>query len=131
MQGRAEDGQTPLSYSKRERFNLNVTSSIGAFSTAVRPKSVALLRSATGSCSSTTTKVAATSSDASPCALLVTGGSGITPFFSIIREFIFQSVGYGDSPTIHLICVFKTSADLTMLDLLLPISSNASSISCL
>ncbi|MQL68580.1 hypothetical protein Taro_000817 [Colocasia esculenta] len=62
--------------------------------------------------------------------VLVSGGSGITPFFSIIREFIFRSAGGGgDSPTIHLICAFKTSADLTMLDLLLPISSDASSIS--
>ncbi|CAA6657162.1 unnamed protein product [Spirodela intermedia] len=53
--------------------------------------------------------------------VLISGGSGITPFISIIREFIFRSAtGEGATPKIHLICAFKNSADLTMLDLLLP-----------
>ncbi|CAA7393177.1 unnamed protein product [Spirodela intermedia] len=62
--------------------------------------------------------------------VLISGGSGITPFISIIREFIFRSAtGEGATPKIHLICAFKNSADLTMLDLLLPISGSVSDIS--
>ncbi|XP_024027569.1 ferric reduction oxidase 4 isoform X1 [Morus notabilis] len=55
--------------------------------------------------------------------IMVGGGSGVTPFISIIREILFQST----KPNIHipritLICAFKNSSDLSMLDLLLPIS---------
>ncbi|XP_037494254.1 ferric reduction oxidase 2 isoform X2 [Jatropha curcas] len=55
--------------------------------------------------------------------VMVSGGSGITPFISIIREVIFASTTY-KRKTLHvtLICSFKNSSDLTMLDLLLPIS---------
>ncbi|CAI0546532.1 unnamed protein product [Linum tenue] len=55
--------------------------------------------------------------------VLISGGSGITPFISIIREIIFQSSSNPNSQIpsqILLICAFKNSADLAMLDLLLP-----------
>lgn len=56
--------------------------------------------------------------------VMVSGGSGICPFISIIREFIFQSNNNPDykTPNLHLICVFKNSADLSMLNFMLPIS---------
>ncbi|KAL5727281.1 ferric-chelate reductase (NADH) [Ranunculus cassubicifolius] len=55
--------------------------------------------------------------------VMVSGGSGITPFFSIIRELIYLSSTMNrKTPKILLVCAFKNSADLTMLDLLLPIS---------
>ncbi|XP_058084548.1 ferric reduction oxidase 2-like [Magnolia sinica] len=55
--------------------------------------------------------------------VLVSGGSGITPFISIIKEFIFMGPTLTSTPpTIVLISAFKTSTDLTMLDLLLPIA---------
>lgn len=61
---------------------------------------------------------------------MVSGGSGISPFISIIREVVFQSTKQKSKvPGILLICAFKTSADLTMLDLLLPISSITSDTS--
>ncbi|PIA47982.1 hypothetical protein AQUCO_01400521v1 [Aquilegia coerulea] len=53
--------------------------------------------------------------------VMVSGGLGITPFFSIIRELIFQSTTLGTkTPQILLICAFRNSADLTMLDFILP-----------
>ncbi|MQL93070.1 hypothetical protein Taro_025705, partial [Colocasia esculenta] len=58
--------------------------------------------------------------------VMVSGGSGITPFISIIRELLFRSAmkeGPGTPTSVRLICAFKTTADLTMLDLLLPLSS--------
>lgn len=59
--------------------------------------------------------------------ILVSGGSGITPFISIIRELVHQRTTLNrPTPVLLLICAFKTSADLTMLDLLLPISGNVS-----
>ncbi|KAF3950616.1 hypothetical protein CMV_023652, partial [Castanea mollissima] len=55
--------------------------------------------------------------------VMVSGGSGITPFISIIRELLFRSnTTGGRTPRVLLICAFKKSADLTMLDLLLPLS---------
>jgi ferric-chelate reductase len=55
---------------------------------------------------------------------MLSGGSGITPFISLIREILFQSqnANLRTIPRVLLICAFKNSADLTMLDLLLPIS---------
>lgn len=54
--------------------------------------------------------------------VMVCGGSGITPFISIIREILFRSTKQKmETPDILLVCAFKNSADLTMLDLLLPI----------
>lgn len=62
--------------------------------------------------------------------VMVSGGSGITPFISIIRELIFASTTNDCKiPQVILICSFKNSSDLTMLDLLLPISSAPISIS--
>lgn len=55
--------------------------------------------------------------------VMVSGGSGITPFISIIRELLFWSnTTGGKTPRVLLICAFKKYADLTMLDLLLPLS---------
>ncbi|GAA0160957.1 oxidase [Lithospermum erythrorhizon] len=55
--------------------------------------------------------------------IMICGGSGITPFISIIRELIYVSskLRY-KTPKIQLISVFKNSSNLTMLDLVLPIS---------
>ncbi|MCL7029628.1 hypothetical protein MKW94_027942 [Papaver nudicaule] len=55
--------------------------------------------------------------------VMVCGGSGITPFISIIREIIFRSTASNTkTPRILLICAFKHSTELTTLDLILPIS---------
>ncbi|XP_065859695.1 ferric reduction oxidase 2-like isoform X2 [Euphorbia lathyris] len=55
--------------------------------------------------------------------VMVSGGSGITPFISIIRELIFASTANKSKiPQVILISSFKNSSDLTMLDLILPIS---------
>ncbi|XP_017972911.1 PREDICTED: ferric reduction oxidase 4 [Theobroma cacao] len=61
--------------------------------------------------------------------VLVCGGSGITPFISIIQEIIFQSQKPDFKvPRVVMICAFKHSADLAMLDLLLPISGTPAQI---
>ncbi|XP_065628773.1 ferric reduction oxidase 2-like [Quercus suber] len=55
--------------------------------------------------------------------VMVSGGSGITPFISVIRELLFRSnTTGGKTPRVLLICAFKKSSDLTMLDLLFPLS---------
>ena len=60
----------------------------------------------------------------------MSGGSGITPFISIIREIIFKSsTTSSKTPRIHLICAFKKYVDLTMLDLLLPVSGTTLDLS--
>ncbi|KAF6157667.1 hypothetical protein GIB67_037240 [Kingdonia uniflora] len=62
--------------------------------------------------------------------VMVSGGSGITPFISILRELISTTTTKNTkSPRVFLISAFKNSADLTMLDLLLPISGIPSEIS--
>uniref|UniRef100_A0A0D9XBR3 ferric-chelate reductase (NADH) n=1 Tax=Leersia perrieri TaxID=77586 RepID=A0A0D9XBR3_9ORYZ len=62
--------------------------------------------------------------------VMISGGSGITPFISIIREFIHQSNTHNiATPNLVLICAFKNSRDLTMLDLLLPVGGNISDLS--
>ncbi|XP_077248173.1 ferric reduction oxidase 2-like isoform X2 [Tasmannia lanceolata] len=62
--------------------------------------------------------------------VMVSGGSGITPFISIIRELIFRSTMSGcPIPRVHLICAFKNYVDVTILDLLLPITGTHSDIS--
>ncbi|EYU34160.1 hypothetical protein MIMGU_mgv1a023886mg [Erythranthe guttata] len=54
--------------------------------------------------------------------VMVSGGSGVTPFISIIRELIHTSqTSKYQTPKILLITSFKNSNDLTMLDLILPI----------
>lgn len=53
--------------------------------------------------------------------VMVSGGSGIAPFISIIREILFQgSKQKPEIPSILLVCAFRNSADLAMLELLLP-----------
>ncbi|XP_076890650.1 ferric reduction oxidase 2-like [Bidens hawaiensis] len=53
--------------------------------------------------------------------VMVSGGSGITPFISIFRELIFLvETLKRNVPKVLLISVFKDSSDLTMLELLLP-----------
>lgn len=55
--------------------------------------------------------------------VMVSGGSGITPFISIIRELMYANeTQKHKTPQILLISAFKNSSDLTMLDLLLPIT---------
>ncbi|KAL3536792.1 hypothetical protein ACH5RR_000158 [Cinchona calisaya] len=62
--------------------------------------------------------------------VMVSGGSGITPFFSIIREQMYASETMKcKTPTILLISSFKNSSDLTMLDLLLPPSGSPTEFS--
>ncbi|XP_017640624.1 ferric reduction oxidase 2 [Gossypium arboreum] len=62
--------------------------------------------------------------------VMVSGGSGITPFISIIRELIFRSkISQCKTPDMILIAVFKSSLDLTMLDLLLPMTGSRSELS--
>ncbi|THF95294.1 hypothetical protein TEA_016836 [Camellia sinensis var. sinensis] len=62
--------------------------------------------------------------------VMVSGGSGITPFISVIRELIFVCETLKlKTPKLLLITSFKNSSDLTMLDLLLPISGTPSEYS--
>lgn len=62
--------------------------------------------------------------------VMVSGGSGITPFFSIIRELIYLSNTFKcKTPNIVLISSFKNTSCLSMLDLILPISGTPSDIS--
>ncbi|WRX19483.1 FAD-binding 8 - like 7 [Theobroma cacao] len=64
--------------------------------------------------------------------VMLSGGSGFTPLISIIRELLFKASSSSDRiPQIFLICAFKKSIDLTMLELLLPVSGATVDISCL
>ncbi|KAL6127155.1 hypothetical protein ACLB2K_075198 [Fragaria x ananassa] len=64
--------------------------------------------------------------------VMVSGGSGITPMISIIRELLSQAIDSGKkTPHVLLITAFKKSLDLTMLDLILPPSGTNLDISCL
>ncbi|GKU88056.1 hypothetical protein SLEP1_g2365 [Rubroshorea leprosula] len=62
--------------------------------------------------------------------VMVSGGSGITPFISIIRELLHLSkTSKCRIPKLVLICAFKKSSDLTWLDLIMPISDTTSGLS--
>ncbi|XP_074293663.1 ferric reduction oxidase 4-like [Silene latifolia] len=62
--------------------------------------------------------------------VLISGGSGVTPYISIIREIIHRSnTQKGHVPRVQLICAFKHASDLTMLDLLLPVDNTISDLS--
>ncbi|EYU25132.1 hypothetical protein ABFS82_06G030300 [Erythranthe guttata] len=62
--------------------------------------------------------------------VMISGGSGITPFISIIREIIFRSTQSNKKvPKVLLVAAFKNTTDLTMLDLLLPLSGIPTDIS--
>ncbi|KAL3755726.1 hypothetical protein ACJRO7_002733 [Eucalyptus globulus] len=64
--------------------------------------------------------------------VMISGGSGITPFISIIRELLFTAnTASHKAPRILLICAFKKELDLAMLELLLPVSGTNLDISCL
>lgn len=53
--------------------------------------------------------------------VMVSGGSGITPFISIIRELLYLNTTFRyRTPKVILICAFKNSYYLSMLDLILP-----------
>ncbi|KAL8028185.1 hypothetical protein ABFX02_14G143200 [Erythranthe guttata] len=57
--------------------------------------------------------------------VMISGGSGITPFISIIKELIFvSSTLKSKTPKIALISVFKNSTHLSILDLILPNSTS-------
>ncbi|KAK1364325.1 Ferric reduction oxidase 2 [Heracleum sosnowskyi] len=62
--------------------------------------------------------------------VMISGGSGISPFISIFRELVYMCETLKcKTPKILLITSFKNSSDLTMLDLLLPISDGPSNFS--
>lgn len=62
--------------------------------------------------------------------VMISGGSGITPFISIIRELLFlANNSNGKTPRILLVSAFRKSEDLTILDLILPISGTTLDIS--
>lgn len=62
--------------------------------------------------------------------VLVSGGSGITPFISIIREIIFLSNTHEKkAPKVLLVAAFKRSAEVSMLNLLLPSSGTPLDVS--
>ncbi|XP_027336527.1 ferric reduction oxidase 2 isoform X2 [Abrus precatorius] len=62
--------------------------------------------------------------------VMVSGGSGITPFISIIRELIYLNTTFKcKTPKVVLICAFKNTSSLSMLDLILPISGTSFDIS--
>ncbi|XP_024969137.1 ferric reduction oxidase 2-like [Cynara cardunculus var. scolymus] len=61
--------------------------------------------------------------------VMFSGGSGITPFISIIRELLYIANESSNSPQVLLIPAFKKSADLAMLDLLLPLSGTSHDLS--
>ncbi|CAI9101897.1 OLC1v1000051C1 [Oldenlandia corymbosa var. corymbosa] len=62
--------------------------------------------------------------------VMVSGGSGITPFFSIIRELMHASETLKHkTPSILLLSFFKNSSDLTMLNLILPNANSPTQIS--
>ncbi|KAK7340287.1 hypothetical protein VNO77_20989 [Canavalia gladiata] len=62
--------------------------------------------------------------------VMVSGGSGITPFVSIIREIMYLSTTFRyRTPKVILICAFKKSSCLSMLDLILPNSGTQCDIS--
>ncbi|XP_023547667.1 ferric reduction oxidase 2-like [Cucurbita pepo subsp. pepo] len=54
--------------------------------------------------------------------IMISGGSGITPFISIIRHLIHNSNSHQQIPKLLLISAFKNSSELTFLHLLLPLS---------
>ncbi|KAF8097132.1 hypothetical protein N665_0294s0034 [Sinapis alba] len=62
--------------------------------------------------------------------ILVSGGSGVTPFISVIRELIFQAQNQSTKiPDVLLVCAFKYYHDLAFLDLIFPPDISVSDIS--
>ncbi|KAF3777983.1 Ferric reduction oxidase 2 [Nymphaea thermarum] len=60
--------------------------------------------------------------------VMISGGVGITPFFSIVRHLLARRT---KARRLLLVCAFKNSAKLHMLDLLLPVSPSATKNSSL
>lgn len=61
---------------------------------------------------------------------MISGGGGITPFISIVRELlVIANKANSKTPSVLLICAFKKSVDLTMIDLILPASGTDFDIS--
>ncbi|XP_057533601.1 ferric reduction oxidase 2-like [Amaranthus tricolor] len=64
--------------------------------------------------------------------VMVSGGSGITPFMSIIQELVYVSTNFKTpTPKVLLISSFKRSCDLSMLNLILPLSGSSCDLSSL
>ncbi|PON97330.1 Cytochrome b245, heavy chain [Trema orientale] len=62
--------------------------------------------------------------------VMVSGGSGITPFISIIRELIFAAKALkSKTPRLLFVSAFKSSSDLATLDLLLPLAGTPRDLS--
>ncbi|KAF8027759.1 hypothetical protein BT93_E0626 [Corymbia citriodora subsp. variegata] len=62
--------------------------------------------------------------------VMISGGSGITPFISIIRELLFTAnTASHKAPQILLLCAFQKELDLAMLELLLPVSDTNLNVS--
>ncbi|GAA0154608.1 hypothetical protein Leryth_004124 [Lithospermum erythrorhizon] len=62
--------------------------------------------------------------------IMVSGGSGITPFISIIRDLMhMHETKKCKTPKLLLVSAFKNSSHLTMLDVILPISGATSKLS--
>lgn len=62
--------------------------------------------------------------------VMVSGGSGITPFISILRELLFiSSTTNSKVPPVLLVTAFKRTADLSLLELILPESGNTYGLS--
>ena len=60
----------------------------------------------------------------------MSGGSGVTPFISVIRELIFQAQNQSTKiPDVLLVCAFKYYHDLAFLDLIFPPDISVSDIS--
>ncbi|XP_068650712.1 ferric reduction oxidase 2-like [Aristolochia californica] len=62
--------------------------------------------------------------------VLVAGGSGIAPMIAIIRELMFRKAKVGcPTPRVVLVCAFKHSVDLSLLNLIVPLSGTSLDIS--
>ncbi|KAE9595487.1 hypothetical protein Lal_00030545 [Lupinus albus] len=62
--------------------------------------------------------------------LLISGGSGITPYISIIRELLSMKTKFKcKTPKVVQICSFRTYSSLSMINLILPVSSTPFDIS--
>ncbi|XP_068650275.1 ferric reduction oxidase 2-like [Aristolochia californica] len=62
--------------------------------------------------------------------VLVAGGSGLVPMITIIRELMFRKAKVGcPTPRVVLVCAFKHSVDLSLLNLIVPLSGTSLDIS--
>lgn len=62
--------------------------------------------------------------------VMISGGSGITPFVSILRELLFTANTTSSKiPPVLLVTVFKRTVDLSLLELILPVSDTTYDVS--